>query len=90
MRLASRMSDIAKRSVQQHSEEVPEEVTEKEMMEAFKTLDLDHDGVITAAELYHVMATLGEKMSKDEIDEMIRQADMNCDGVIDYPGKPPT
>ena len=32
------------------------------------------------------MANLGEKMTDDEIDEMLREADTDGDGQIDYQG----
>ena len=48
--------------------------------------DKDGNGVITAAELRYVMANLGEKMTDEEIDDMLKQADENGDGEIDYQG----
>lgn len=41
-------------------------------------------GFISAAELRHVMTNLGEKLSENEVDEMIREADTDNDGQIDY------
>lgn len=37
-------------------------------------------------ELRETLATLGEEMSKEDIEEMIRDADTNGDGKIDYEG----
>lgn len=34
--------------------------------------DRDGNGLISAAELRHVMTNLGEKLTDDEVDEMIR------------------
>ena len=36
------------------------------------------------AELRHVMANLGEKPTDEEVDEMIRAADVDGDGQINY------
>eukprot|EP00918_Siedleckia_nematoides_P002298 GHVU01005223.1.p3 GENE.GHVU01005223.1~~GHVU01005223.1.p3 ORF type:complete len:150 (+),score=37.62 GHVU01005223.1:178-627(+) len=58
--------------------------TEEELIEAFKVFDRDGNGYISAAELRHVMTNLGEKLSEDEVDEMIREADIDGDGQINY------
>ena len=58
--------------------------SEEETLEAFKVFDKDGSGFISKAELIHVMANLGEKLSDGEIDEMIREADVNGDGQINY------
>lgn len=58
--------------------------SEEEILEAFKVYDKDGNGFISKAELIHVMANLGEKLSDGEIDEMIREADVNGDGQINY------
>ncbi len=39
---------------------------------------------ISAAELRHVMTNLGEKLTDEEVDEMIREADVDGDGQINY------
>jgi calmodulin len=58
--------------------------TEEELMEAFKVFDKDGNNFITNAELKHVMFALGEKVTDEEVDEMIREADTNNDGCINY------
>ena len=58
--------------------------TEEDLIEAFKIFDKDGSGSISASELRHVMTTLGEKLSEEEADEMIREADTDGDGYIDY------
>ena len=55
-----------------------------EIKEAFKVFDKDGNGFISAAELRHVMTNLGEKLSDEEVDEMIREADVDGDGQINY------
>ena len=40
--------------------------TEEELIEAFKVFDRDGNGLISAAELRHVMTNLGEKLTEEE------------------------
>jgi len=58
--------------------------TEEENREAFKVYDRNGDGFISHAELAHVMTNLGEKLTDAEVDEMMREADLNGDGRIDF------
>jgi len=57
---------------------------EEEIREAFKIFDKEGNGYISAAELRHVMCNLGEKLTDDEVDEMIREGDVDGDGQINY------
>lgn len=58
--------------------------TEDELMQSFRIFDKDGNGYISAAELKHVMLSLGEKLTDEEIEEMINEADANNDGQVDY------
>ena len=40
----------------------------------------------SAAELRHVMTNLGEKLTDEEVDEMIREADIDGDGQVNFEG----
>lgn len=59
---------------------------ENDIREAFKVFDKENKGYITASELRHIMTNLGEKLSDDEADEMLMEADRDGDGQIDYEG----
>uniref|UniRef100_A0A9L0R019 Calmodulin n=1 Tax=Equus caballus TaxID=9796 RepID=A0A9L0R019_HORSE len=50
--------------------------SEEEIREAFRVFDKDGNGYISAAELRHVMTNLGEKLTDEEVDEMIREAEI--------------
>eukprot|EP00930_Biecheleria_cincta_P101680 TRINITY_DN93327_c0_g1_i1.p1 TRINITY_DN93327_c0_g1~~TRINITY_DN93327_c0_g1_i1.p1 ORF type:complete len:175 (-),score=51.48 TRINITY_DN93327_c0_g1_i1:253-777(-) len=56
---------------------------EEEMGEAFNTLS-DGRSKITADSLQNLMAMFGERASKEEALEMIKEADVDGDGVISY------
>lgn len=58
--------------------------SEEEIREAFKVFDRDNNGFISSQELRHVMTSIGEKLTDEEVDMMIKEADANGDGRIDY------
>ncbi|MBA0570692.1 hypothetical protein Golob_004308 [Gossypium lobatum] len=57
---------------------------EEELQEAFKVFDKDQNGYISANELRHVMINLGEKLSDEEVEQMIKEADLDGDGQVNY------
>lgn len=61
-----------------------EKVSEKEVIEAFRVFDKDGTGKISVAELRHIMGNLGERLSEQEVEDMIQQADIAADGTIKY------
>ena len=58
--------------------------SEEEIREAFCVPDKGGNGCISAAELRHVMTNLGEKLTDEGVDEMIREADADGDGQVNY------
>lgn len=63
---------------------VKDEDSEEEIRETFRVFDKDGNGFVSPAELRHVLGNIGEKLSDEEIDEMILEADVDGDGAINY------
>ena len=59
---------------------------EQELIDSFRVFDIDGDGFITAAELKRVMTEYGEPLTDDEVEYMIREADLDGDGRISIKG----
>ena len=55
-----------------------------ELQEAFKVFDRNQNGYITSHELRHTMANLGDNLSPEEVEEIIKEADLDNDQQIDY------
>eukprot|EP01125_Pyxidicula_operculata_P003495 TRINITY_DN1442_c0_g1_i1.p1 TRINITY_DN1442_c0_g1~~TRINITY_DN1442_c0_g1_i1.p1 ORF type:complete len:149 (-),score=39.15 TRINITY_DN1442_c0_g1_i1:408-854(-) len=55
-----------------------------ELRQAFKVFDIDGNGTIDKDELKQVMIKLGQKVTNEQIEEMIKASDQNGDGKIDY------
>ncbi|XP_012613189.1 calcium-binding protein 4 [Microcebus murinus] len=57
----------------------------RELRIAFREFDRDRDGRITVAELRQAApALLGEPLAGPELDEMLREVDLNGDGTVDF------
>lgn len=52
-----------------------------------RVFDKNNDGLISSTELRHVMTNLGERLSEEEVDDMIKEADMDGDGMVNYDGE---
>jgi len=57
-----------------------------DFIEAFKCFDREGQGFISAAELRHVLASLGERLSDEECDEILKLTEMreDIDGNLKY------
>eukprot|EP00933_Yihiella_yeosuensis_P044647 TRINITY_DN3990_c0_g1_i1.p1 TRINITY_DN3990_c0_g1~~TRINITY_DN3990_c0_g1_i1.p1 ORF type:complete len:167 (-),score=41.87 TRINITY_DN3990_c0_g1_i1:110-610(-) len=57
---------------------------EDTILEAFKQWDVDGDGSISKTELERVLVILNPSFTKKELNKMMKAADKNRDGNIDY------
>lgn len=56
--------------------------TEEHLRDAFNLFDQDGDGFINNTDLKHIMTNLGEKITDEDVDEMIREADIGTSDVF--------
>lgn len=43
--------------------------------------------MISSTELRRVMTNLGEKLTEEEVEDMIKEADIDGDGMVNYDGE---
>ena len=60
--------------------------TEREVIQAFKVFDREGNGFINSQEMRRIMTNLGAKLNDEEVDAMVREADLDGDGQINYEG----
>ncbi|KAG8707165.1 translation elongation factor EF1B gamma [Ceratobasidium sp. 394] len=60
------------------------EDSEEEIRQAFKAYDKDNNGYISTAEMRHALFNLGERLTNDEMEEMVREADVDGDDRVHY------
>lgn len=59
--------------------------TYPDFVEGLKVFDKEECGKILAAELRHILLALGERLSAEEVDELLKGAD-DGEGLIAYEG----
>ena len=62
----------------------------KSILLLLQVFDINGDGLIDERELKSTMQNLGERVTSEDIKAMIRAADRNGDGKIDYEGMLPS
>ena len=58
--------------------------SDQEMRAAFEIFDKNKDGFISPVELEEVMRNLGENLSKEQINQMVKKADIDGDNQINF------
>lgn len=67
-----------------NTESSTKEEEEKELRDAFRVFDKHNRGYISASDLRAVLQCLGEDLSEEEIEDMIKEVDVDGDGRIDF------
>jgi len=60
------------------------EAIQEELREAFRLYDKEGNGFIRTAELREIMRALDDKLTEDELDEMITEIDTDGSGTVDF------
>lgn len=58
--------------------------TNQELIEAFKLIDSENDGYVTSTQLKLLLTKVGEKLSQEEVEEILNEIDPNGEGYIKY------
>lgn len=61
----------------------PRDLSEQ-VKDAFEMIDGDGSGAISSDEIKQILTTIGDQATEAEIDEIVREIDLDGDGEIDY------
>ncbi|KAI3662376.1 hypothetical protein MP638_004900 [Amoeboaphelidium occidentale] len=56
----------------------------EEFVQGFQVFDKDGNGFIPVGELRYVLTSLGEKLSDEEVDELLKVAEVDKNGLVNY------
>ncbi|CAL1280490.1 unnamed protein product [Larinioides sclopetarius] len=60
------------------------EAMQEELREAFRMYDKEGNGYINVADLREILRALDDKLTEDELDEMIAEIDTDGSGTVDF------
>ena len=66
------------------TDKAKEKSDQADIIEAFRVFDRNNDGFITADEIHRIMGNLGEKLTQEEVAEMMREANADSQGKLNY------
>lgn len=62
------------------------EAMQEELREAFRMYDKEGNGFIPTSALREILRALDDKLTEDELDEMIAEIDTDGSGTVDFDG----
>jgi calmodulin len=57
---------------------------DEELIQAFRVFDRQDNGYVSAAEMRHLLTSLGDPFGEDEVEELLREAEIDGDGMFNY------
>ncbi len=63
------------------------EAMQEELREAFRMYDKQGNGYIPTSALREILRALDDKLTEDELDEMIAEIDTDGSGTVDFDGE---
>lgn len=69
------------------NEEKLEETTQgkvEDFIKAFQVFDKDNTGKVSPGDIRYLLTGLGERLSDEEVDELMKGIEIDSDGLIDY------
>ncbi|AGO13126.1 AaceriAFL030Cp [[Ashbya] aceris (nom. inval.)] len=79
------LEDIA--SVEQSHAKVLEATTEgrlEDFIKAFQVFDKENTGKVTVGDIRYMLTGLGERLTDDEVDELMKGVEVDSEGGVDY------
>ncbi|NXQ85164.1 CALL4 protein, partial [Nyctibius grandis] len=64
--------------------QMKQEEPEREILTALSMIDREKRGIITVSELRAKLTRLGEKLSEEEVDDLLKEAKVGPNGTIKY------
>jgi len=61
-----------------------EETDDELVLRAFKFFDKNHDGKFTNQEFKYLLTQMGDRFTKEELDELFEECNLNPDGELDF------
>ena len=56
----------------------------EDFVKAFQVFDKENTGKVTVGDVRYMLSGLGEKLSNEEVDELLKGVEVDSDGGIDY------
>eukprot|EP00164_Ancoracysta_twista_P011947 GFYU01018608.1.p1 GENE.GFYU01018608.1~~GFYU01018608.1.p1 ORF type:complete len:679 (-),score=239.66 GFYU01018608.1:163-2199(-) len=65
-------------------EQMKRHLTKEDIIDCFRTMDLNGDGFVSVDELHRTLTQQGDRLSESQVQEMIAQVDIDNDGKLNY------